>query len=272
MSRFSRNEALFGAEGQRFLGAVRVAIVGLGGLGSAVGQQLAHLGVSDLGLIEFDHVTSSSLNRLIGAHSIDVKTRTAKLAVAERTIKAIAPEARIQCFDGRIGDPGSGDFLARADWVLGCLDEDVARLELLGMASEQGLPYFDLASDIVGEGEERVYGGRVVLSRGQGCLVCLPELLDQTAIAKARLDPAGRDAHRRIYGVDADALDSTGPSVVSVNGVVASLGVTELMVAVTGLREPFMQLTYRGERGSVTRSRDEGEHDCLYCSTFRGAR
>jgi hypothetical protein len=40
-----------------------------------------------------------------------------------------------------------------------------------------------------------------------------------------------------------DALDATGPSVVTINGVVASLAATEAMVYLTGLRPPAKQLT-----------------------------
>jgi molybdopterin/thiamine biosynthesis adenylyltransferase len=43
-SRYSRNIALFGEEGQRKIAATAVAVVGLGGLGSHVAQQLAYLG------------------------------------------------------------------------------------------------------------------------------------------------------------------------------------------------------------------------------------
>jgi molybdopterin-synthase adenylyltransferase len=272
VSRFSRNEALFGAQGQALIEKSSVGICGLGGLGSHVAQQLAYLGIRHFSLIDFDIVTPSSLNRLMGAIEADIEARTPKLEVAERTIKAVRSDAEVSRFSGRVADKGVAEFLGKADVVFGCLDKDVHRLELLGALASAGVPYFDLATDIVGEGEERAYGGRVVLSRGEGCLVCLPEVLNQTAIAGERLNPAQREAHRRIYGIEADALAGTGPSVVSLNGVVASLAVTECMALLTGLRAPFIQLTYRAQQGVVTKSRDIGEPDCLYCTTFRGSR
>jgi hypothetical protein len=70
------------------------------------------------------------------------------------------------------------------------------------------------------------------------------------------MSPDEREIDRRIYGVDRDALARAGPSVVSVNGVVASLGVTEFMAHVTGLREPVRQLTYRADLGTVTKLLD----------------
>jgi molybdopterin/thiamine biosynthesis adenylyltransferase len=272
VSRFSRNEALFGAQGQALIEKAHVGICGLGGLGSHVAQQLAYLGVRHFLLIDFDIVTTSSLNRLIGAIEADIEARTPKIEVGERTIKSVRSDAEVSKFSGRVADEGVTDFLSKADVVFGCLDSDVHRLELLGAMASGGMPYFDLATDIIGEGGERVYGGRVILNQGEGCLVCLPEVLNQRAIAGERLNPSQREAHRRIYGIEADALAGTGPSVVSLNGVVASLAVTECMALLTGLRTPFTQLTYRGQQGVVAKSRDLGEPDCLYCTAFRASR
>ena len=65
--RFSRNIALFGVDGQHKISKTKVAIVGLGGIGSHVAQQLAYLGILDYTLIDDDTVSRSSLNRVIGA-------------------------------------------------------------------------------------------------------------------------------------------------------------------------------------------------------------
>lgn len=56
----------------------------------------------------------------------------------------------------------------------------------------------------------------------------------------------------------------------SLNGVVASLAVTEFILYITGLREPAPQLIYRGEGGIVTRSVDQSEPGCYYCSGLWG--
>src|SRR3546814_19500003 len=62
-------------------------------------------------------------------------------------------------------------------------------------------------------------------------------------------------------------LSSAGPSVVSLNGVVASLGVTEFMLAVTGIRSaPRGLLTYRGHMGIVSAHADPPLPDCYFCA------
>jgi hypothetical protein len=77
-----------------------------------------------------------------------------------------------------------------------------------------------------------------------------------------------RDA---IYGVKRSLLAKTGPSIVSINGVVASLAVTEFVVSVTGIRKPRRNITYYGHLGKATDSTDEPHADCYYCNSIRGS-
>lgn len=267
--RYSRNEALFGREGQQKLAGTCVTIGGLGGLGSHVAQQLAYLGVRDYRLVDFDIVTDSSMNRLIGAADADVAAQTKKIAVAERMIRTIIPDATVDLVDGKIDAAEAAPAIAAADVVFGCLDRDLPRLTLTELCTRYAKPLLDLASDTGGTGDDLWYGGRVVFANGAGCLVC-HDLLDQQEIARDSMSPDQREAHERIYGIERGALAGTGPMVVSVNGVVASLAVTELIAFVTGLRPAWPQLIYRGESAVVRRVLDEPEPGCYFCSGIWG--
>ena len=267
--RYSRNEALFGREGQLKLATTSVTIVGLGGLGSHVAQQLAYLGVRDYRLVDFDIVTASSLNRLIGAADADVAAHTKKIAVAARIIEAIIPDAAVELVDAKIDADEAEQAIAAADVVFGCLDRDLPRLQLTEQCARHATPLFDLATDTGGSGEELWFGGRVLFANGAGCLVC-HDLLDQQEIARDSMSPTQREAHDRIYGIERGALAGTGPMVVSVNGVVASLAVTEFIAFVTGLRPPLAQLIYRGESAVVRRVLDEPQPGCYFCSGIWG--
>lgn len=266
-SRYSRNIALFGPEGQEKIVTTKVVIVGLGGLGSHLAQQLAYLGVVDFGLVDHDAVTSSSLNRLIGAVESDVEEETPKVRVAERLIGQIQATAEIDAVDGKVADERVPALIARADIVFGCLDRDLPRLQLTEICARHAKPYFDLASDTGGEGVW--YGGRVIFCDGTRCLSCL-DLLDQEQMARDSMSPEQRAADDEIYGIERAALDQTGPAVVSINGVVASLAVTELMVHVTGIREPVAQLVYRGDLTRLTKSIDPPRAGCWYCTDLWG--
>lgn len=87
-------------------------------------------------------------------------------------------------------------------------------------------------------------------------------------MARSAMTPEQRADDDRIYGVPESALGDTGPSVVSVNGVVASLGVTEFMAWATGLRDPVRHLVYRGEQGHVRINTDEPAAGCYYCTVL----
>lgn len=269
VDRYSRNEALFGVEGQARIAATKVAIGGLGGVGGPVAQQLAYLGVRDFAVIDFDVVTDSSLNRLVGAIDADVQVAAKKIAIATRMIRSIQPNATITPVDGRIDTPDAIAAIAAADVVFGCLDRDLPRLHLASACARYAKTLFDLASD-TGGGDEPWYGGRVVFCDGTRCVVCLG-LLDQEEMRRDAMSPDQRAAHERIYGVRANALDGTGPMVVSINGIVASLAVTEFMAHITGLRAPMPHLIYRGDQQIIRRSVDEPESDCYYCSGLWGS-
>jgi hypothetical protein len=109
----------------------------------------------------------------------------------------------------------------------------------------------------------------------QAAVVALPlmrlEEMDLEGAGRQLGGPQGEEQRRAIYGVDETHLAGGGPSVASVNEVVASLAVTEFVAGVTGLREPVPLLTYRGWPGIVSK-RSDPLPDCYYCGAVRGKR
>jgi hypothetical protein len=267
--RFERQERLFGKEGQEKLAAARVAVVGVGGLGTHVVQQLALLGVGVLALIDSEDLATTDRNRYVGARHDDPVPGTSKVLLGERIVHDIDPTIKVvKIPESLVGEPAFAAVIG-ADYVFGCLDSEGARLVLTELCAAYAKPYVDLASDII-PGQPLGYGGQVCVAwNGQGCLVCYG-LLD-VADAQAELAGVGDRRNRdALYGVERAAVGRSGPSVVSINGVVASLGVTEFMVGATGLRSPQGVLTYRGHLGRVTTSVDAPAQDCYYCKAIRG--
>ena len=129
--RYSRNTALVGARGQDLIFDECVLIAGLGGLGSHVGQQLAHLGVRRFALVDPDEITESSLNRVVGAVPSDAASATPKVVVARRTIQQIQPDAEITLVQSRLDDPRVVELLATCTSGFGCLENDAGRLSML---------------------------------------------------------------------------------------------------------------------------------------------
>lgn len=259
--RNSRNIGLFGEVGQRNIAETKVTIVGAGGLGASASEDLAYLGVLDYCLVDRDIVTDSSLNRMKGATPPDVGQP--KVAVVKRMIAAIQPDARIDAQFAWLADAPAA--ITGADIVFGCLDKDIHRLELIRRCIAAGVPFFDLATDVDDRHGPLAYGGRVLWSgRGERCPFCM-DLLDQEAMRRDALPANAVADYDRIYGVPTDVLDAGGPSVVTINGVIASLATTEFMVEITGLRPAQPLLTYRADRGVVRGTLDQPSPNCPYC-------
>jgi molybdopterin/thiamine biosynthesis adenylyltransferase len=269
-SRYDRQIRFFGAEGQRRIEDARIVVLGCGGLGMHAIQQLAYLGVKHWTLLDDDEVDNTSLNRLVGATPADVGTP--KVEIAVRPIRSLHPHATINLINGRVGDPDVDNrlsqALAEADLVMGCFDKESPRLYSTRLCSDLGVPYIDAASDIIND-DGLVYGGRVIVAHdGSGCLACL-DALDLRELRREQMTRQQRVEDDRIYGVEPGDLDGSGPSVVSLNGVVASLACTEAIMLLTGMREPNRQLTYRADLGGVTRGMSKGDPDCSYCAHWR---
>lgn len=259
--RYSRQTALFGIEGQRKLASTAAAIIGQGGLGIHVSQQLSYLGLRRYRLVDDDVVDDTNLNRLVTATEADIGKL--KVKVGARAISAIQPDADIALFPTAF-EAAPAAVITSADVVFSCVDEDPVRLAIAQRCAATGVPLFDLATDT---GDDW-FGGRVLFSgAGERCVSCM-DLLDQAALRSATMTAGQRAEDARIYGVSTDELETTGPAIVSVNGVVASLAVTEFMKWRTQMSEPAALLTYRGDLGSVTRSIDAPGPECFYCAAW----
>jgi len=267
--RFDRHLPLFGEEGQRKLGATRVAVVGLGGLGTHVVQQLALLGVGYLALIDPQELAKTDRNRNVTARHDDPIPGSLKVDLGERTIKAIDPQIRVDKIPASLISDDAFAAVMAADYVFGCLDSEGLRLVLNELCAAYARPYFDLASDVM-PGDPPTYGGRICIALdGMGCIAC-HGLLDIEEAQFELSSPDARGDHDVLYGVRRDALGQGGPSVVSINGVVGSLAVTEFMVRVTGLRAPIRIIKWYAHMGRLTTSSDAPDPNCYYCKGIRG--
>lgn len=156
-----------------------------------------------------------------------------------------------------------------SDYVFGCIDREGGRLILNELCAAYTRPYFDLATEIVPE-KPMVYGGRVCVSwGGYGCISCY-DLIDLTEVQRDLVGLEGRRDLKALYGVKREMLSGSGPAVVSINGVIASLAVTEFLVMVTGIREPNRLCKYYGQSGKVVVSIDQPASDCYYCKDVWG--
>ncbi len=126
--RYQRQEMVFGQQTQGRLRQSCVAIVGLGGLGSFVALELAHMGVGHLILIDPDSIEETNLNRLLGAEPTDIGMP--KVTVYERLVRRIAPSIQVDALSVPIMDEDALACVKGADILVGCVDSHGARLIL----------------------------------------------------------------------------------------------------------------------------------------------
>jgi hypothetical protein len=268
LERLDRNIRFFGREGQARIQRTSVTVIGAGGLGSHVVQQLAYLGVGAIAVVDHETLEETNKNRYVTAHNRDAKG-SSKVEIAARLIHTIDPTIRIAQISQPLRTVDAFAAVKAADFVFGCVDNDGTRLVLNELCAAYRIPYIDLATEII-NGAEVLYGGRVCFSGdGKGCGVCL-DLLNLTEAGTELANPEAQRDREQLYGVPENELETAGPSVVSINGVIASLGITEFCVHVSGLRAAYKLLTYRGDLGRVTRSTDESFKSCYYCAEVWG--
>ena len=118
LTRYSRHLSLpeVGETGQRRLKASRVLCVGAGGLGSPAAMYLAAAGVGTLGLVDFDRVDLSNLQRQILHGTPDVGR--SKLASARDRLSALNPGVRLELHECTLSSTNAMDILRGYDVVL----------------------------------------------------------------------------------------------------------------------------------------------------------
>src|SRR5258708_22036436 len=111
--RYSRHLIMpeVGMDGQLKLKAARVLCIGTGGLGSPLAMYLAAAGVGTLGLVDFDVVDFTNLQRQIIHFTSDVGRP--KLDSAAEKIKEINPFVQVRKFETRLTTPNALEFFSR---------------------------------------------------------------------------------------------------------------------------------------------------------------
>jgi tRNA A37 threonylcarbamoyladenosine dehydratase len=136
--RFGGVARLYGDAALARLRAARVAVVGIGGVGSWAAEALARSAVGSLTLIDMDHIAESNTNRQIHALG-DAFGRAKGQAMAER-VAAINPQCALRVCDEFIDADNAARLLAGHDLVIDCIDQVLAKAALIAQARATRLP------------------------------------------------------------------------------------------------------------------------------------
>lgn len=236
-------QSFLGPNSEATLRSSRGVIIGLGGGGSHIGQQLAHVGVGNIFLIDPDTIDreGTNLNRLIGGTEKDVEDETLKVEIAKRLIQSIDSRIQVHTFDTPWQE--NLQVLRGGDVVFGCIDGLMQRRDIESATRRYMIPYIDIGMDVHKVDSHYSVSGQASLSmHGQPCMKCMGIIRDDQLAHEAAL-----------YGAAGER-----PQVVWSNGVLASAAVGLFMQLVTPWAshpKPVTLLEFDGNRQTLTESR-----------------
>jgi hypothetical protein len=267
-STYDRQLKMFGKDGQTELANCRVAILGLGGIGSLVAEYLARLGVGHFLLVDDDLVEESNLSRIVGASMSDAHASKTKVSVAKRMILQANRGAQVKLIVDDVAKETVARALTTCDYVFLAADSMRARLVFNALVHQYLIPGVQLGSKIRSDPRGAlvdVMSANRPVRPGLGCLWC-NQLIDPSVLAKeAKTDD---DRKAQAYGVE-----EVNPSVISLNAVSAAHAVNDFLLDYLSLR-PEPDLLHYEEFHFLKRIRTQVEPrkdaECPECS--RGGR
>jgi ThiF family protein len=232
-ARYNR-QSFLGAKSEAIIGQTSVGVIGLGGGGSHIVQQLAHLGFKNYVLCDHDRISESNLNRLVGGTRSDVQAKRLKTLIAERTIKKLHKDANIFSYACKWEE--ARESLIGCDLIIGCVDSFCARRDLEAFCRRHLIPYLDVGMDVheLASGRFEIYGQIILSMPSKPCMHCMG-FLNETVL--------GQEAQK--YGAA-----GSKPQVVWSNGLLCSAAVGVAVDMLTDWSKTSREAVYLGFKGS----------------------
>ena len=166
VSRYSRHIIMgdVGSRGQRALLQSKALIVGAGGLGSPSAIYLTLAGVGTVGIVDFDVVDISNLQRQILHHTKDIGRP--KLESAKDNLKSYNPDVNVVLHEDRLESHNAREIIGQYDLVINGADNFATRYLVNDACYLEGKPLVD-GSILIFDGQATVF------LPGEGCYRCL---------------------------------------------------------------------------------------------------
>jgi hypothetical protein len=274
---------LWGERGQARLSGIRVGVVGCGGVGSLLAEQVARLGVGEAVFIDFDHLKEANLNRAYSATRTDARDQASKVEIARRIAEraATAPGFQAHTVTGSVVENRNSEYAALGalldcDVILNAADPHWVRMVIDHVAYAHLIPVVTGGTrlEVDEKGGGLTSAARSTVATAGPSLPCLHCLNvwkhgDRTAgVVHDRKRPNERAPGGDLYVArdGADIGDGSGelrdPSVITTNGVVASLMMERFHALTVGTSPSTFEgrQVYRPAQGTMTWMKNkEGE-------------
>ena len=288
---YDRQARLFGDNGQRILRDTHVGIVGLGGVGSLLAQDLAMLGVGYFVLVDPDRVARSNIPRIVGARrwhartwltrnpwpawvqQLARKSATYKTKLARRVIHRANRSATMVTHETDMLDPEATASLLSCEYIFLAADSMRARLLFNAIAHQYLIPGVQIGSKVTIEKSSgdvtNVHAVVRPVLPESGCLWC------NRIINPAKLQEEGQTEQELNAQRYIDDPTVVAPSVITLNAVGAAQAANDFMLYMTGLTLPTAKRSYvrfHPLRRDVVFDNPSSSADCTECSIANGSR
>lgn len=209
---FDRQIRAFGVKGQELLSELQIGIIGMGGTGSAVAEQLAREGIKNLIIADYDKFEPSNLTRLYGSYQ-NTK-REYKVDIVKKNIKKIQTDVNVKTIPENIISQKILKDFKNCDVIFSCTDRHAPRSVLNELAHQYFIPVIDVGVGIDTK-EDKIEGGSVRVSLSSPsipCLYCIGIINSEQILSESlkKKDRVSRQKEGYVSGLVDDA-----PSVIS---------------------------------------------------------
>ncbi|OMP68714.1 HesA/MoeB/ThiF family protein [Domibacillus epiphyticus] len=235
-----RTGQAFGKGTTEILKTLSIGVVGVSGTGSPTAEMLYRLGVGELVLVDDDIVKDINVGRIYNSTIADAEAKRYKVELMADALERIGLPTKIVPICKNLYYPEVIQLLAQCDIIFGCMDSVEGRDTLNRLCVYYNIPYFDLGVKIKANG----YGG-----------------VDQVCGTVHYLQPDGSSlSSRKVYTPDKlrtenmkrknpdlylqlledkyiEGANEESPAVISVNTLVSSLAVNELLCRIHPIRD-----------------------------------
>lgn len=207
-----------------------IVVVGVGGLGSIIAENLMHMGFPSVQLIDPDVVDESNLNRIAGAHCSDALQSRLKVEVVANHLLRINPDAAVEECSLGVQHESLLPVLMCSDWIVVATDNHFSRYYTQRITLKLGVPLISAGVNItVEQGWVADWSGEVIVAHsGDGlCLNCLGRI-NHTLVAdyEHRADTIGKELVSQGYVTGQETKE---PAVKTLNAVVGPMAVDTLI-------------------------------------------
>lgn len=228
-----RQVQALGTSTQTQIESIEVGIVGLGGTGSAVAEQLVRMGVNKVMLVDNDKFEPSNWSRLYGSTWKDIQKNKYKVDLVSSHLKGINPKIDLKVYKKSVMTKGALKALSNCDIIFSCLDRHAPRAVLNELSYQCFIPLIDIGVGLIKDHMNIIDGTAraTVIGPGLPCLLC-QEIVRPEMITAEHLSPQEYES-RRAEGY-VNNLDQNAPSVICYTSLASSLGLIMFLDLISG--------------------------------------